>query len=86
MLEAVRAIRQFMRLLRQTQAMVAHGGIDARLGETLEESGHVLDQAEEALLALSHIEDRWVFEATAMLRAHFNQLCRDATIAERHPP
>jgi hypothetical protein len=65
MLEAVRAIRQFMRLLRQTQTMAAEGILDATFGETL---------------------DRWVFEATAMLRAHFNQLCRDASIAQRHTP
>jgi hypothetical protein len=86
MLEAVRAIRQFMRLLRQTQTMAAEGILDATFGETLAKSGHVLDQAEEALLSLSHVEDRWVFEATAMLRAHFNQLCRDASIAQRHTP
>ena len=67
-----------MRFLREARGKISRQTLDAPFGEALAKAGHVLDQADEALLALNHVEHRWVFEAAALLRNHFDQLCRDA--------
>lgn len=72
-----------MRFLEEARAMASERQFDPAFGEALAKAGILLDQADEALLALDSRRQRWIFESAALLRAHFTQLCTEAWRAQQ---
>jgi hypothetical protein len=71
---AKRAMREFLKVIEEAQAMEAAGAVGGNLDDTLRHAKELLDIMEQALIDVDHYQHVQLFAAARILRRKLNQL------------